>query len=136
MSPVRTILFLCPHGAAKGVLAAAYFQRLADQRGLAYRADAAGTGPEPVINPAVVSAPAEEGLDVAGRRPRRVTGGELAAAHRVVSIGWDLAGLVPDGPGVVVERWDDVPLVSRDLAGARAAIAKRVAALVDALERP
>ena len=29
-----TVLFLCPHGAAKSVLASAYFQRAAKERGL------------------------------------------------------------------------------------------------------
>lgn len=31
-----TILFMCPHGAAKSVLASAYFKRLAKERGRTY----------------------------------------------------------------------------------------------------
>jgi protein-tyrosine-phosphatase len=37
------ILFLCPHNAAKGVIAAAYFNRFAQQIGLLWVADSAGT---------------------------------------------------------------------------------------------
>ncbi len=33
-----TILFICEHGAAKSVIAAAYFDKLAKERGLKYRA--------------------------------------------------------------------------------------------------
>jgi hypothetical protein len=33
-----TILFVCEHGAAKSVIAAAYFDKLAKERGLNYRA--------------------------------------------------------------------------------------------------
>ena len=40
-----TILFMCPHGAAKSVLASAYFQRLAKERGLNVRVESAGTNP-------------------------------------------------------------------------------------------
>ena len=34
-----TILFMCPHGAAKSVLASAYFQRRAKERGLNVHVD-------------------------------------------------------------------------------------------------
>ena len=40
-----TVLFMCPHGAAKSVLASAYFKQLAAARGLRVRVDAAGTEP-------------------------------------------------------------------------------------------
>jgi protein-tyrosine-phosphatase len=127
----RTVLFLCPHAAAKSVLAAAEFERLAAARGLGYRADAAGTEPDPATNPAVVAALAAEGIDVSGHRPRRVTGGELAGAWRVVSLGCDVDCIAP--VELAIERWDDVPPVSADLAVAREAIGRRVVALVDQL---
>ena len=37
-----TVLFMCPHGAAKSVLASAYFERLAKERGLNVRVESAG----------------------------------------------------------------------------------------------
>jgi protein-tyrosine-phosphatase len=131
MTESRTVLFLCPHAAAKSVLAAAEFDRLAAERGLATRADAAGTEPDPATSPAVVAALAAEGVDVSGHQPRRVSQDELAAAWRVVSLGCDLDGIAP--AGLAVERWDDVPPVSADLPTARAAIRARVARLVDEL---
>ena len=56
MSAPGSILFVCLHGAAKSILAAADFQRLAAARGLDLVADAAGTEPDPDITPAVVAA--------------------------------------------------------------------------------
>ena len=44
MTDTRTLLFLCPHAAAKSVLAKAEFARLAAAKGLVFGADAAGTG--------------------------------------------------------------------------------------------
>jgi arsenate reductase len=127
----RTVLFLCPHAAAKSVFAAAFFERLAAERGLAARADAAGIEPDPETNPAVVAALAAEGIDVGRHRPRRVTTEELASAWRVVSLGCDIDGIAP--VDVAIERWDDVPQVSADLPVAREAIRRRVAALMDTL---
>ena len=80
MEPAPTVVFVCPHGAAKSVLAAAYFQQLADRRGLRARARCAGTDPDPDVAPAVARALLEEGIDVRTERPRRVTREELAAA--------------------------------------------------------
>ena len=103
----ETIVFVCPHNAAKSVIAAAYFQQRADQLGLALRAVSAGTEPSPMVSAAVVEVLRKEGIDVAGYQPRRVTPEELTTAVRVVSLGSDLQAfaLAP----VVVDQWDDVP---------------------------
>src|SRR2546428_6491141 len=104
----RTVVFVCLHGAAKSLIAATLFQRLADERGLAVRSTFAGTEPDPAIQPNVVARLLEEGVDVRPLRPRRVTRDELANAWRVVSFGCDLTALAPDAR---IERWDDVPAV-------------------------
>src|SRR5919107_5407576 len=98
MGSVQTILFLCPHNAAKSVLAAAYFDQLARERGLDYRAASAGTSPDAAPSPAVVAMLREEGIDVASHMPRRVTAVDLTNAHRVISLGCDLDDL--DGGNV------------------------------------
>src|SRR4051812_21373654 len=105
MTDTRTVLFLCPHAAAKSVLAKAEFGRLAAAKGLVYGADAAGTEPDPATSPAVVAALAADGVDVSAHHPRRVTADELAGAWRVVSMGCDVAGIAP--VDLAIERWDD-----------------------------
>src|SRR5262245_44043426 len=45
------VLFVCLHGAAKSVVAAAHFRRVAAARGLAVDAAAAGTEPDPELAP-------------------------------------------------------------------------------------
>jgi arsenate reductase (thioredoxin) len=129
MKDERSILFLCPHNAAKSVVAAAYFERLAAERGVTLRATSAGTDPDPGVAPGVAAALLMEGIDVRGYRPRSVTREELATACRVVSLGCDLGDIAP--PGLVVEHWDDVPSPSVDLTGALAVIAAHVRRLVD-----
>jgi arsenate reductase (thioredoxin) len=129
MPDSRMVVFVCLHGAAKSVIAGAYFNRLAEERGLAVCASAAGIEPEPEIPGPVREGLLRDGLDVGHLRPRSVTRDELASAWRVVSFGCDLSDLAP--PGRTVEKWDDVPMVSDGFAAARDAIAARVRRLVD-----
>ena len=128
----HTILFLCPHGAAKSVMAAAYFQRLADQRQLDVTATFAGTEPDAAVSPAVAELLRAEGIEVTGHIPRHVTAEELVEAWRVISLGCDVTHLAP--PGLAVERWDDVPPPSQNLVAARDIILAHVERLVDELK--
>src|SRR5437867_11768535 len=105
--PPRRVLFVCLHGAAKSVIAAAHFRRLAAARGLAIDAAAAGTEPEAQLAPAAVKGLAGDGLTPAPVRPRPITRYDLDAATRVVSFGCDVA----PARGQRVEQWD-VPAVS------------------------
>ena len=134
MESRRTVLFLCPHNAAKSVIAAAYCQRLAAQRGLDLSANSAGTEPDPEVAPPVVAALRAEGIDVSGHRPRRVTDEQLATAWRIISLGSDVDDLAP--PGTCVERWDDLPPPSRDAGAACAAIRARIERLLHELGGP
>ena len=128
-----TVAFVCLHGAAKSVLAAACFERLAEARGVGARAVAAGTEPDPEIAPAVLRALLAEGIDLRGERPRAVTREDLAAAAVVVSFGPDLSRLTP--PGRPIVRWDDVPALSQDFEAGRAAIVARLPALLEEVSR-
>ena len=131
MGSARTILFLCPHNAAKSVLAAAYFDQLARERGLDYRAASAGTSPDAAPSPAVVAMLRDEGIDVAGHQPRRLTTEDLTSAHRVISLGCDLGDLA--GDTTRVDRWDDVPPASQDLDASRIAIKRHLDELANEL---
>src|SRR5262245_60221082 len=124
MGDVHTVLFLCPHNAAKRVIAAAYCERLATERGVPLRATSAGTDPDPGVSPGVAGALLAEGIDVRAHRPRRVTAQELARVSRVVSLGCHPGDLAP--LGLAVESWDDMPSPSADLTGACAVMAAHV----------
>jgi arsenate reductase len=128
-----TVLFLCPHGAAKSVLASAYFQQLAKERGLNVRVESAGTDPDPDVAPAVASHLKAKGYAAPAAKPRRATAADMATADVVVSIGCDLKDL-PAPRGRLV-RWDDVPAPSADFDRADEMIRERVMALVDELVR-
>jgi len=125
------VLFVCLHGSAKSLIAAEYFNRLAARRGLAARATSAGTEPDDAIPHGVTQGLRDDGIDVAGRRPRRPEPADVEGAAVVVTFACDLGELAPGAPRI--ERWDDVPAVSQDFARARDAIVARVTTLVDTL---
>ena len=128
-----TVLFMCPHGAAKSVLASAYFERLAKARGLNVRVVSAGTEPDREVAPAVASHLSRNGYPVPVAEPKRVTADDMADADIVISIGCDLSGL-PQPRGRLV-KWDDVPALSDGFSTADARIRQRVHELIEELVR-
>jgi arsenate reductase len=125
-----TVLFLCPHGAAKSVLASAYFKQLAAERGLRVRVEAAGTEPAPVVSSAVAARLEQQGLAVPITKPRLVTAADVADADVVISIGCDTSKIPQTDK---LRRWDDVPDTSADFAAADQAIHAKAQALVEEL---
>jgi protein-tyrosine-phosphatase len=129
------VLFVCRHGAAKSVVAAAHLERLAAARGVPVRAVAAGLEPDPGMAPAAVAGLAADGLRAPARPPRPVTLYDLVRADAAVTLGCDLpalGGAIGVGPGAAAaERWDDVPAVSEGYAAARDALRPRLEALLE-----
>jgi arsenate reductase (thioredoxin) len=129
-----TILFLCPHHAAKSVIAEVYFNRLAQQHHLPIAADSAGTEPDEVVSPIVAKMLKEEGIDVSQHRPRFVTQTDLEQAQRVISMGCALDDLAIEPERV--EQWLDIPALSQDLYAGRNAILAHIEALIAELSTP
>ena len=126
--PPSRVLFVCLHGAAKSVVGAAHFRRLAAARGLAIGAVAAGTEPDQELAPAAVKGLAGDGLAPMAARPRPVTLYDLDTATRVISFGCEVA----PARGQRVEQWE-VPAVSDGYTAARDRIVANVERLVGEL---
>ncbi len=127
-----TVLFVCRHGSAKSVLAAADFGTLAAERGLEIEAVAAGLEPDAQITPALIEALPSHGLSRV--TPRAVTAADLASASRVITF-----NLAPDElpmSSSSIERWDDVPSVSENLKAARDAIDRHIDRLIEEYSSP
>jgi protein-tyrosine-phosphatase len=125
------VLFVCEHGSAKSVVAAAHFERLARLRGRHFRAVARGTEPDPDLSAQTAAGLATDGLDWTGYRPRRLVARDFKGVARVVSFRCDLSDIVPSG--LIWERWDDTPAVSEGYGAARDAIVERLGRLLDDL---
>src|SRR5215467_1314590 len=79
-SPVPKVVFVCEHGAAKSVIAAKEFEKLARERGIQVQAVARGTTPDPEIAAAVRQGLKADGIDVGAMKPTRVQPSDLAGA--------------------------------------------------------
>jgi protein-tyrosine-phosphatase len=117
------ILFVCEHGAAKSILAAAYFNRLASERGLILRAEARGTNPDPELSPQTVTGLSEDGLVPTESAPQKLAAADIQSAQRVITF-CELP--VEPGGSVRMEYWNDVPPVSESYEKARDAILERI----------
>ena len=122
------ILFVCLHGSAKSVVAAAYCRRLAAERGLRISVGSAGVEPDSEVSAATIAGLAADGLDVPISRPNSLTGALLSSSCLVISFGCDLEPFRPDR---AVIDWSDVPAVSDGYVDAREVILSRVASLLD-----
>jgi arsenate reductase (thioredoxin) len=100
MSEVPTVLFVCVHNAGRSQMAAALLDHHAAGR---VRVLSAGTEPADRINPAVVEAMAEVGLDVSREFPKRLASADVELSDVVVTMG--CGDTCPYFPGTRYEDW-------------------------------
>ena len=98
---VPEVLFVCVHNAGRSQMAAALLEAHAGERLLVR---SAGSTPGEELHPGVVDAMAEVGIDLSGRRPRRLTEEMLRKADVVVTMGCGDA--CPVVPGARYLDWD------------------------------
>jgi len=130
MNQNSIIVFVCEHGAAKSVIGASYFNKMASEKNLGFHAIARGTHPDAELSPKTVSGLREDGLTPGESIPRKLTREDLESAERIVSF-CDL----PDEyqQKAIVEQWDGIPPISEDYQKARDAIVARVQILIEHL---
>ena len=99
---VPEVLFVCVHNAGRSQMAAALLERHGDGR---VRVRSAGTAPADEINPGVVAAMAEIGIDLlaAGATPKSLTEAAVQQSDVVVTMGCGDA--CPFFPGVRYLDW-------------------------------
>ena len=90
---IPEVLFVCVHNAGRSQMAAALLEHHAGGR---VRVRSAGTEPSDEIDPNVVAAMAERGLDIAAARPRGLRDDDLRDADVVITMGCgDACPVVP-----------------------------------------
>ncbi len=96
------VLFVCVHNAGRSQMAAAFLMQLAGDRVVVR---SAGSAPADDVNPAVVEAMAEVGIDLRamGARPKKLEDAAVAASDVVITMGCGDA--CPFYPGTRYEDW-------------------------------
>jgi protein-tyrosine-phosphatase len=127
------VLFVCVHNAGRSQMAAALLYHHAQGR---VTVRSAGSAPADTINPAVVDAMAEVGLDLSHEFPKPLTDDALNAADVVITMGCGDA--CPVYPGKRYLDWNLPDPAGKTLAEIRPIrdeIDHRVTALLDELTR-
>ena len=132
MADIPEVLFVCTHNAGRSQMAAALLDQQAGGR---VRVTSAGSQPASELNPAVVQAMAEIGLDISAQFPMPLTTGKVQAADIVITMGCGDA--CPVFPGKRYLDWDlpdPAGLALEDIRPIRDDIRRRVFALLRDLQ--
>jgi protein-tyrosine-phosphatase len=107
VSAAPAVIFVCEHGAAKSVIATAYFNKMAGDRHLPYRAAFRGVNPQDDLSVRAIEGLKADGITVPGGKPAGITPEDVRDATYVFAIGCTL----PDQArrSDKAHDWSDVP---------------------------
>ena len=81
---MKKVLFVCTHNSGRSQMAEAFFNQMAKGKATA---TSAGMSPAPQINPTVVKAMREIGIDISHQKPKALTTEMIEGADRVITMG-------------------------------------------------
>ena len=103
MAKMTRVLFVCVRNSGRSQMAEAFFNQIAEGKAQAY---SAGTQPADKVNPAVVEAMREVGIDISGNRPKALTMEMVEKADRMITMGCSAeAGAVCPASFIETEDW-------------------------------
>jgi arsenate reductase len=90
-----TVLFICIHNAGRSQMAEAFFNKLSEGR---HRGFSAGSNPSDSINPVVVEALFEVGIDISSNKPKKLTKEMILETDLAITMGCgeDACPIVPN----------------------------------------
>ena len=121
------IVFVCEHGAAKSILAATYFNKLASARNLNLRAIARGTNPDLELSPKTMEGLHQDGLTPVESTPRKLTLADIESAEQII-VFCELPEEYRNK--AIFENWHDIPPVSENYEKARDMIIAKLKAMM------
>ena len=131
MTDRPSVLFVCVHNAGRSQMAAGFLRSLA---GDAVKVRSAGTAPAESINPVVIEAMREVGIDLAAEAPKVLVSDVVQDSDVVVTMGCGDA--CPYFPGTTYLDWELTDPAGKDLDAVRPirdAIRERVVTLLETL---
>ena len=98
---MKIILFVCVHNAGRSQMAAGFLNALNSTKLIA---ESAGTMPSTQVNPVVVQAMREKGIDVSKTTPKIITQEIADKAHHIITMGCSIEETCPS-TFLVAEDW-------------------------------
>ena len=123
MSQNHVVVFVCEHGAAKSIIAATYFNKLASQKNLDIHAIARATHPDKELSPKTIAGLQTDGLTSTEATPQTLSLAEVDSAQQIIAF-CELPEEYRNK--VAIEYWEGVPPVSENYEMARDAILEKL----------
>lgn len=99
---MKKVLFVCIENAGRSQMAEAFVKKYGDGK---IAASSAGNKPAETVNPVVVEAMKERGIDISANKPKLITAKMAADADLVVTMGCSAEGICPGPFFVPVVDW-------------------------------
>jgi arsenate reductase len=99
---MKKILFVCLHNSGRSQMAEAFFNQLTKGNAMAI---SAGTQPAAQVNPTVVAAMRELGMEIGNQKPKSLTLEMMESADRVITMGCNVAETCP-ASFIPTEDWE------------------------------
>lgn len=100
MSEKPSVLFVCVHNAGRSQMAAGFLRELSQGK---IEVRSAGSAPADSINPSVVTAMSELGIDISAEQPKILTTESVQVSDVVITMG--CGDVCPIFPGKRYEDW-------------------------------
>jgi arsenate reductase (thioredoxin) len=127
----QKVVFVCEHGAAKSVIAANYFNKLAAERGLNYEAVCRATVPDSTLNPGTRNGLKSDNI-TQNKNPQKLTLTDTINVKQII-----LFTPAPENfkTATPIEDWSSTRNIDGTYQQRRDAIIKKINALLDSLEK-
>ncbi len=126
----KEVMFICPHGAARSPIAAAYFNKLVKEKNLNYHAIFRGTEPDATLSARTVEGLTAEGIDIKGWKPALVSEKDINKAYKIITFDCKVPS---DNVSALQEQWNGTPSPSKEYESYTASVREKVKQLVEKL---
>jgi arsenate reductase len=128
----KKIIFVCEHGAAKSVIAASYFNKMAKERNLDYVAECRGTNPDSEVSKGAKDGLTKDNVFDPNTKPKKLLSSDTANVERII-----LFTPLPSDlkTNIKTEDWSSIQNLDADYDKRRNAIVKKINELLDSLEK-
>jgi protein-tyrosine-phosphatase len=104
---IKTILFICEHGAGRSTIAASYFNKIATAQRLKYRAIFRGVEPQEALGASTKNGLIKDGIDVTNLVPVGLSENDIDSAYKVITLDCTL----PDNMKMKVDmQWTGIEM--------------------------
>lgn len=128
----KKVVFVCEHGAGKSVVAAAYFNKIAKDRNLDWKASCRGTDPDEEVSAATKEGLSSDNLLDPTLLPQKLAPSDTSNVEKII-----LFTKLPDDlkTKVKTEDWSSLPGIDAKYEVRRDALIKKINQFFDSIEK-